>query len=543
MNRSIRAFLRENTDFYEGKPEGNMIAVTLPKRLNHMKKFEKAIGQKIGFMKAFNKSKVNKKNMQLIGVLNKHEKFWNQGRIACHLSHCMALQYFLDNPELGPRLTVFEDDVDLGVDRNAFNSFAKNVSKITNDNKANVNYIGFCREDPESKKMEVAPGIIQLRRPYCRHAYSVNRRGAKVLLDNSFPQVSNGDIHWSKAIANRKLKAFGPKTQIVKQNRQSFNSDISGISEEDPEFERLDELDNGKERKKKIKTKPILFVMGFLILLAGFLIIFKNKRGKNRVKNIGIFCIFIAIIIIIIGVFFDDNPSITENSKAKDINEKKAKPTVTVILLNYKREKNTRKIIKQLEKDKDIDRIVVLNGKDNRVVRERGKITEYIDDFENNEKYGGARRFLYTDLDTEYIVFLDDDILPKIGSISKLVDAVEKNGGISGGVPRICNTIQGYKTSTNGKPDAILTGFSAVSAENLKKYQEIFNEKYSSFLEKTHGNCEDLTFSNFIRDELGESVTYVKEAKFEELDNSNGYSSMKSHYEVRNKFCKNGPFV
>lgn len=282
-----------------------------------------------------------------------------------------------------------------------------------------------------------------------------------------------------------------------------------------------------------MKTSLILFLIAVIAvsLPAAFLL---EMRRSHRIAALAAAVISAAFILRIHQLDQQQQPSMCPETQGG------TRPGVTLILLNYDRPHNTRKIVKQLEKDDQIDRILVLNGKKEGAVWDGGSRTEYREDFENNKLYGGGRRFLVKDIQTDYVAFLDDDILPEKGAVSKLVDAVKKMGGMAGGgFPRLCNKVDGYKLKFEGEPDTVLIGFSALSTDTIRKYQNVFDEKYAPFLKKTHGNCEDLTLATFVRDELGEAITHVKEANIRELESSGGYSANKNHLEVRNNFCKN----
>ena len=554
----VSEYLENNTRFFkEGEPDDNGISyyfITLEKGLERVKQKAKELNIKNPYLlNALHYKDINHDELIKKGYLQKKyakPRLKEKPRVAAiHLSHNIALNHFAKKGK-GKWAMIFEEDFIIrdnnGSDvKQEILDYIEEAEKVlSNEEKPQLHYFGHCYTGSKGKR--ISNKIYKATsdaRPKCRHSYIVNKIASKELVKKSFPMVNNGDEMWT----NLNFIYFNNNDMIIYQDWQKKLKDSrrnKDLVRNMKDAKKTILSSNSFEVKELLTTQNVLFILAFIFILPSIYLIFINEKKKNpSQKNIGIIGIFITVIIIFIAVFYKELPNYSNATRNKKKAESKnqAKPTVTVILLNYKRDKNTRQIVKQLEKYNEINRIVVLNGKEDQAVREGGNITEYIDDFENNEKYGGARRFLFNDLKTDYIVFLDDDIMPNEGSVSKLVKTVQKKDGISGGFPRICNKVDGYKTKYKGKPDSVLIGFSAVSLSTLKKYQEVFNNKYAAFLEKTHGNCEDLTFLTYIRDDLGEAVTFVPEAKFKELDNSNGYSSNKDHYKVRDRFCKNGP--
>ena len=63
-----------------------------------------------------------------------------------------------------------------------------------------------------------------------------------------------------------------------------------------------------------------------------------------------------------------------------------------------------------------------------------------------------------------------------------------------------------------------------------------FNENKKWLIEH-NGNGEDLAFNIFIKNHYNEKPLYIS-GNYEELNNSNGYSSIPKHYNKRNEFCK-----
>ena len=212
---------------------------------------------------------------------------------------------------------------------------------------------------------------------------------------------------------------------------------------------------------------------------------------------------------------------------------------ISVIILNYNRPHNLVDSLPVLNKYKLIDEIIVLHGDPNFYKDfEHDKVIN-IKDFNNNNFYGGARRFLHINsVKNNIILFLDDDTLPEEKYINdlylKLTSNYEKNT-IYGSYRRKCDST-GYNTSSKNY-NTILTPTLMCKKNIIEKYNEIYFNKFKDWFIKYKGNCEDLSLNVFINKYYNETPEYVP-GKIKELDNKSGYSSKKNHYIVRNNFCK-----
>lgn len=208
---------------------------------------------------------------------------------------------------------------------------------------------------------------------------------------------------------------------------------------------------------------------------------------------------------------------------------------LTAIILNHSRPHNIPILVKTLEKYDIVSEIIILNGKpDTRVNITSDKIKSF-DDFKNNELYGGGRRFLYKNYNSDCVLFIDDDILPSNDLINNMMKEIKKGSVLVGPTGRICDK-NGYIPNETDY-DSILTNICIIPYHVVKGYQNEFDKNYKFFLEKTHGNGEDLSMNHYIRKVLNKKPVLVK-GKLTILDSKNGYSSDKSHYIVRDLICR-----
>ena len=222
------------------------------------------------------------------------------------------------------------------------------------------------------------------------------------------------------------------------------------------------------------------------------------------------------------------------------INYKK-KDNISVLILNYNRPHNLHKSLPRLLTYSIINNIVIVHGHPDYADTsfQHKKIT-HIMDFENNDLYKGARRFLHSDkFSTDYILILDDDLIPTEEFVNRAYVQSLRSERIIGHSSRgrLCNKT-GYYFSK--KQNFALTCCVLVPIKIIKQFVEHPEgfSKYRDWLIKYNGNCEDLAFNLFNIQVLNKPPIILKEGQIINLDNENGYSSLSSHFPVRNKFCK-----
>ena len=122
--------------------------------------------------------------------------------VGIHLSHTAALLHFIEKGQ-SEWAMIFEEDVHLpegpAKAKEGLREYIKQANNALSTETPQVHYIGHCFSG-EAKGESVSPLITKATkdiRPRCRHAYVVNKAGARKLLDKSYPMVNNGDEMWA----------------------------------------------------------------------------------------------------------------------------------------------------------------------------------------------------------------------------------------------------------------------------------------------------------------------------------------------------------
>ena len=232
-----------------------------------------------------------------------------------------------------------------------------------------------------------------------------------------------------------------------------------------------------------------------------------------------------------------------ENKRVKIIKKDKIKiftqnKKCSVYILNYNRPRNVYKQLDALINNKYIDEIIVSNGDPTNTVEYTHAKVKIVDDFINNSKLYAARRWtgILKDCSNEYVLNLDDDIIPSYDLIHKLIYNIQKNPyNIYGPFKRLC-TNSGYKIKTGKKYNSIITPILMSSKKLIQDYMNIYFNYNIEWFKKYKGNCEDLSLNMFLL-QKGIKPKFI-EGKYTNLDTSNGYSSKSNHLKVRDDFCK-----
>lgn len=249
-----------------------------------------------------------------------------------------------------------------------------------------------------------------------------------------------------------------------------------------------------------------------------------------------LFVIFIVIIVICYvfnstykykETFMNDNKNVIQNKK------------ISVIVLNYNRPHNIKKLVDNIKDYDIIDEIIISHGKkDTEILINHPKV---INETTLRNKYYSATRFEIVKLaKNNIIMFLDDDMYPSIELINNFYLEIKKDNNykknIYGAFKRICNK-DGYNTNTNNNYNIILTGLSFINKDNaLKIWNEMVQTKEFKHVMDQNGNGEDLLFSYLIKKNGGE-CKYIN-GKYTNLDISRGFSANSNHYILRSDFCK-----
>jgi hypothetical protein len=248
------------------------------------------------------------------------------------------------------------------------------------------------------------------------------------------------------------------------------------------------------------------------------------------------------IVLIIYTIFIYNYLNIKLENKLFDEDYNGLTKKISVIILNYNRPHNLDKSIPELLKIKQIDEIIISNGKKaTKKSFDNPKVIS-IDDWNNNEKYYTLLRFKnYTYCKNNRILILDDDIIPTQELITDMLIAYKKDSNnIYGAVPRLCNK-DGYYTMHNNKYNYILTRIILCSKDVLKNVWENMenNTELFNIVVSQKGNCEDLFFNYEFMKLYNKKPKYIC-SEYNDLDMSNGFSNTDgvNHIELRTNFCK-----
>ena len=451
--------------------------------------------------------------------------------VAIHVSHCAALKHFVDNGE-SKWAMFFEEDASFpkGADyaKQETLAYLDEAEKVLDPMAPQLHYIGHCWAPAEGDLISerIVKGNVDFTNPKCRHAYVVNHAGAKQLLRDSWPMKDNGDEMWALV----DYFFFHDEGGIIMQNEQDF-----------PEVAvrkktRKEKLTNdGKD--KKLDPVVLTLLVLVIVLAVGYGVFKRSCRLGALIIGM------VALIFIVSGaatekIIYKEKMDVYERL-LQDKKTKTLKKGVTAVVLNYNRPHNMKKCIQPLLDAPDIDKVVLMNGKfETKVVMNHPDVIE-VDDFRNNEKYGGARRFLVDPhfIETENVLFVDDDVALDSGQVGEMLKKMDDGEMLVGPRCRECNS-NGYFTKTE-KPDTVLTSTMMLPKRVLVDYQARFPFDYEALLTETHGNGEDLSMNHFVRTNYPNAGAYCIKLKTKELDSSSGYSSRAGHLKKRNEICKN----
>jgi len=199
------------------KHVNQVYVIAMPNRIEYMTDFMKIINQKkFEFVDPIDKTTVHNpyqytKNLNL-----------NAGKIACHLSHVKALKTFLESPH--KTCFIFEDDLILPEGLNvevAVNDFFSNVPSDWE-----ILFLGrcwdWCHDSVIFNKY-----VCSNPRPLCRHAYVVNKSGAKKLVDyTNIMYMEAGDHMYADLIRKGILKSYSPYESLFRQNRTTLSTQV-----------------------------------------------------------------------------------------------------------------------------------------------------------------------------------------------------------------------------------------------------------------------------------------------------------------------------
>ena len=211
--------------------------IALPERKNYMKKVLKYYNINAEFIIPFLKNKLNIKKLINRKLLKKdyldesrkamkYSKNYsgiNNGRIACHLSHMKALSYFLKSKN--NNCIIFEDDIKMDDPGNKINKIKEIMDSVPDDWEL-IN-LGRCWDDC-FRSIKINPLLVKAYSPKCRHAYIINRKGAKKILQYCLPIGGfPGDNLISYYIKKGIINCYASNNAIFLQNREVMGSNLN----------------------------------------------------------------------------------------------------------------------------------------------------------------------------------------------------------------------------------------------------------------------------------------------------------------------------
>ena len=213
----------------------------------------------------------------------------------------------------------------------------------------------------------------------------------------------------------------------------------------------------------------------------------------------------------------------------------------SLIIINWKRPKNTIEIANKMIKYKNIKEIIITNGnKENEVIIENDNIISY-DDSEYNSMYGTIK-FITLRANNEEIIMIDDDVDITETELDMVIDKFNENKNKLVGVTGR-NIEKGYEFKDRFDPvDVVLTKLLICKRELCKLFficKPLIENIYKQG--KPYGNGEDIFFS-FITGiylKTKHVCVYVgRGTKERNLDQSHQISNPKNHLKYRKKLCK-----
>jgi hypothetical protein len=254
---------------------------------------------------------------------------------------------------------------------------------------------------------------------------------------------------------------------------------------------------------------------------------------------------YIIILIILIIILLKRTLSETFENNIK----------VTIIILNYNRPHNIKKLVPILAEYNNVGEIIISHGKkETEILINHPKVIN--ETCLRNTYYAMNRFFLAEKASNELILYLDDDILITEQNLELLINNAVKYGynNLYGQTVRICsnkeysldllnlinlNFFQNKEILFNNNNKIILTNIAMIGKETSIKVLDLMKKNTILFNKviENKGNGEDILFSKtLINNNIGKNI-YVP-INYKQLDCSNGYSSKDDHFIKRIELCK-----
>jgi len=170
------------------------------------------------------------------------------------------------------------------------------------------------------------------------------------------------------------------------------------------------------------------------------------------------------------------------------------------------------------------------------------------------ELFAASRFFAAARARNEVVVTLDDDILPYPSQITlvatlgcdvarELATGGRQKAAMYSPQERHCDA-EGYselapKRGRRRRPAILLTDFASFSRALTRRITEsgLFDARYAALMRATHGNGEDIAFSDAVR-RAGGALVPMKRHHVRTLGSMNSsYSQRHNHYPVRKVIC------
>tara|TARA_B100000902_G_scaffold340885_1_gene343962 strand:+ start:4215 stop:5120 length:906 start_codon:yes stop_codon:yes gene_type:complete len=213
-----------------------IVCICIPERKEHMTNTFRQWGIKnVTFFDAYLKKDYSHQHFIDIGFLNKdYNDYLNLGRICCHYSALSVYKSFLNSSS--KRLLVFEDDLrtDTYKDVIHFNSVLNPILQAVPKNWDYLNFskcYDFCTKNEDISNRFWSIPV----RPLCRTAIALNRKSAKIILENTSEMKHEpGDKMIGALVKEKRFKAYATKDIKFLQHREEFGSNLGNTLNGNP---------------------------------------------------------------------------------------------------------------------------------------------------------------------------------------------------------------------------------------------------------------------------------------------------------------------
>jgi hypothetical protein len=198
-------------------------AIVLPKRKDSFIETMKDIGlgNNVDVLDAFHKDNIGYFFPYMGGA---YSLKINRGRVACNISHAMILNDFLKSD--AQTALIFEDDL-RKVEPGSMDRFKEFLIKMQQKN-WDLLHPGFDAERVGPNET-IKKGFFRAYTPFQAHAYIVNRKSAKMLLDRIFPATEAIDSVIVEYTNNNTLVSYAINPPIFLQNRDTITSELGNF--------------------------------------------------------------------------------------------------------------------------------------------------------------------------------------------------------------------------------------------------------------------------------------------------------------------------